>query len=53
MNNNTDWMLADFKKKYGYDWPNCTTPDCENKACIPSDKCHPCTVKFYGYNLRP
>jgi hypothetical protein len=28
------------------DWPNCRTPDCENKACLSvgSRDCFPCTA---------
>lgn len=31
-------------------WPNCTTPDCENKQCewAGMDVCHPCAVKRVG-----
>ncbi len=46
-------QLADFKKRHGYDWPNCATPDCGNKCCIPSDRCHPCSIQFYGIDYRP
>ena len=46
-------QLADFKERHGYDWPNCGTPDCENKACVPSDLCHPCSLRFYGVDFRP
>ena len=32
-------------------WPNCATPDCQNKTCLwaPSpDLCYPCNERFYG-----
>lgn len=46
-------QLEHFKEKYGFDWPNCATPDCENKACVPSDRCHPCSLLYYGVDPRP
>lgn len=31
-------------------WPNCATPDCENKRCMWSGEvwCHPCCVYKFG-----
>jgi len=29
-------------------WPNCVTPDCENKQCsvLDSEHCFPCTMRI-------
>jgi hypothetical protein len=38
-------------KNINYDnWPNCTTPDCENKICLWAQKglCAKCTKKRFG-----
>jgi hypothetical protein len=42
-------VLIDGKTKV-IDWPNCSTPDCENKVCIwaKTGMCHPCSVKRLG-----
>ena len=31
-------------------WPNCTVPDCENKACLwaGTGRCHPCSERLVG-----
>jgi len=31
---------AEFKDQYGYDWPNCSVPDCQWKSCVPWDTCY-------------
>jgi hypothetical protein len=43
-------QLADFRETYGFEWPNCATPDCEHKRCCWSgtDFCHPCAVRVLG-----
>lgn len=34
-------------------WPNCKTPDCENKSCVSLDSeyCGPCTMRIRGLTL--
>jgi hypothetical protein len=36
-------------------WPNCQTPDCENKASarLNSIYCHPCTGRLGGQDSAP
>ena len=40
----TELTCTDLAKAMG-GWPNCATPDCENKACLSlnSPYCYPCT----------
>ena len=40
----TERTCADLAEALG-DWPNCATPDCENKACLSLNSafCYPCT----------
>ena len=46
-------QLEHFRITRGYEWPNCETPDCEYKACIPSALCYRCTLQFRGVDMRP
>jgi len=34
-------------------WPNCLTPDCDNKSCVSLDSeyCGPCTMKIRNLTL--
>lgn len=52
-NEDTEAALDDFKKQHGYAWPNCIVPDCQYKACIPSDMCYPHTLEIRGIDMRP
>lgn len=42
--------VDDFRRVWGYEWPNCDTPDCENKRCCwgGTGRCHPCSVRLVG-----
>lgn len=33
---------ADFRERFGFDWPNCSVVECDYKACLSlgSDKCY-------------
>lgn len=50
MNDYTDDQLADFRENNGYEWPNCATPDCENKCCMwaGTGRCYPCSERLLG-----
>ena len=45
-----DDQLAIFREQHGFEWPNCATPDCENKCCTWSGTpfCHPCATRRVG-----
>lgn len=39
-----------FKEAFAPDWPNCSTPDCENKVCVwaTATLCAPCSLSLVG-----
>lgn len=45
-----DDQIAIYEAEYGHPWPNCATPDCENKRCCWSltGHCFPCAEQLIG-----
>lgn len=43
-------QLAAYRERWGYEWPNCATPDCEHKRCCwaGTGLCYPCSRLLFG-----